>query len=395
MAQACLAGALLALALGGCRPGAVAQEDPPRAAPIEPMRSTGAEPPSVTPPAEEAPSGAPAPPEAPKALTLIAGGDVSFGRDLGQALLKDPKTSFFQHTMPLLRSADIRFVNLESQLSDQKGETQSPWVALVFTGPPSGADALAEAGIQVVSTANNHAWDYGKKALFETLDNLDRAGVKHVGTGRTREDAYAPAIVASKNGRVAFIAVTGMWNQGLLRKHAAAEYVADADPDLVLSAVRAARARADVDFVVLSYHGGVEYIDSPLPKTRTLLQAAVDAGADAVIGHHPHVAQGMEIRNKKPIFYSLGNFVMQMSEGRPKVSGFLARLRFSKQKPTEIEICPLRFPNHVGRPLTDHSGRKVLEKRFFGRLERISKTFGALTLGEPQADGCAPVSAAE
>lgn len=333
---------------------------------------------------------APAPPHP---ITLVAGGDVSFGRDLGQQLLRDPKTNFFKALAPLLATGDIRFLNLECPLSDQKGETQSPWVKLVFNGPPAGADALAAAGIHIVSTANNHAWDYGKRGLLETLDNLDRAGVAHAGTGRTREDAYAPAIVVHRGVRVAFLAVTGMWNQGSLRKHAGAEHVAGDDQEALIGAVRKARSRDDIDLVIVSHHGGVEYLDLPLSKTRALLTAAIDAGADAVIGHHPHVAQGIEWHAGKPILYSLGNLVMQMSEGRPKVSGYLARLRLSAGTTPEVEACPLRFPGHLGRPLTGHSGRKLLEKRFFDRLSRISKTLGGIEVGAVGEDGCAKVTA--
>ena len=317
---------------------------------------------------------------------------MSFGRDLGQDLLRDPETRFFTALEPLLDRADLRFVNLECPLSDQRGETQSPWVKLVFTGPPAGAGALANAKIDVVSLANNHAWDYGRKALFETIEHLDRAGVAHAGTGRTREEAYRPAVIERKGLRVAFLAVTAMWNQGVLYKHPGAEHVADAERTSLVANVRAARARADVDIVIVSHHGGVEYLDLPLDKTRTLAKAAIDAGADAVIGHHPHVAQGLEWHRGKPILYSLGNLVMQMSEGRPKVSGFLARLRLSKGESAGVEVCPLRFPMYLGVPLTGHAGRALLEKRFFDRLRRVSSPLGGIEVAETAEDGCASVT---
>src|SRR5262245_17956592 len=130
-----------------------------------------------------------------KRLVIVAGGDVNFGRECGQEMLANPAYDPFQFVAPLWRDADLTFVNLESQLSDQKGETQSPRNRLIFTGPPGGADVLARAGIDVVSTANNHAWDYGRSALFETIDNLARAGVANVGTGKSFGDAYAPAVL--------------------------------------------------------------------------------------------------------------------------------------------------------------------------------------------------------
>ncbi len=103
-------------------------------------------------------------------LVFVAGGDLNFGRECGQAILSDPKYDPFASIAPLWESADFRFANLESQLSDQGGETQSPRNRLIFTGPPGGAGVLASARVDLVSTANNHAWDYGKAAFFETLD---------------------------------------------------------------------------------------------------------------------------------------------------------------------------------------------------------------------------------
>ena len=108
---------------------------------------------------------------------LAAGGDVNFGRECGQAILRDISYAPFADLNEAWTSADVRFVNLESQLSDQHGLTQSPTHRLIFTGPPGGADVLANARVSLVSTANNHAWDFGKSALFETIANLERAEI--------------------------------------------------------------------------------------------------------------------------------------------------------------------------------------------------------------------------
>jgi hypothetical protein len=162
---------LLLLAASGCeeRP---APPPPPAATEAAPGATPGAsatEIPSAQPSA--AASAAPATPARDR-VTLIAAGDACFGRLVGQEILKDPTFNPFTSSAALLESADIRFVNMESQLSDQKGETQSPTQKLVFTGPPGGADALARGHIDIVSAANNHMWDYGRNAFFETLDNL-------------------------------------------------------------------------------------------------------------------------------------------------------------------------------------------------------------------------------
>ena len=341
--------------------------------------------------------GGPAPPPGPAAsFSLIAGGDVSLGRLIGQLLLKDPERDLFKTIAPLLASADVRFVNLESQLSDQNGETESPENILVFTGPPSGADALARARIDVVSLANNHAWDYGKKALFETMDNLDRVGIRYVGAGRTREEAYR-AVHVEKNGvRLALIAVTDIWNQGPLSKHAGAEHVGRADQETLSESVRALRADAANDFVAVSYHGGSEYVHEPLTRTRDILRAAMDAGADFVIGHHPHVIHGVEWRNGRPILYSLGNFLMRMhSNHRWTGMGYLARLKLQRGAPPAVEACPFRIHGIEALPFPGDPLRDAYERQFFSHLSLISKTVGGTGIGPTGEDGCAVLSPPE
>lgn len=336
--------------------------------------------------------GAPAPP--PPSVTLLAGGDVSFGRDVGQTLLERPSVDFFTELHELLVTADVVFANLESPLSDQHGETQSRWVPLAFNGPPAGADALARIGVTFVSTANNHAWDYGKKGLLETMANLERAGIGFVGTGRTRAEAYAPWI-GEKNGvRIGALAVTDIWNQ-VLSPHPGAEHVAGADAARLSAAVRELRASGRVDVVVVSHHGGGEYLEQPLPRTKKLLHAAVDAGADLVLGHHPHVVQGVEWYRGRPIVYSLGNLMMQMSDGRPPPSGMLARVRLEPRAAVGLEICPLVFAGPAPRMLGGSPDPDAALLRFADGLRRISKPLGGVALGPPTLDGCMAASTPE
>ena len=337
---------------------------------------------------------APAPPPAdPPSLTLIAGGDVSLGRFIGQILLRDPGRELFSTVAPLLKSADIRFCNLESQLSDQRGQTEHPQNNLVFTGPPAGADALARAGFTVVSTANNHAWDYGKRALFETMDNLDRVGVRYVGTGRDRREAYRPVILEHNGVRLAMLAVTDIWNQGRLWDHPAKEFVAGADFQALPIAIKALRADPSVDFIAVSYHGLAEYMDEPMQRTREILRNAIDAGADLVIGHHPHVVQGVEWRRGRPILYSLGNLLMRMNSRVPWTEmGYLARVRLTRGEAPSVEACPFRMHGITPLRFVGEPARAAFERRFFGHLTGISKTVGGTAVGPTGEDGCAPLS---
>jgi poly-gamma-glutamate capsule biosynthesis protein CapA/YwtB (metallophosphatase superfamily) len=151
---------------------------------------------------------------APSPIVIVAGGDVSFGREVGQRLQHEPDYSPLSFIQRTWQDADVRFVNLESQLSFQNGETQSPYHRLIFTGPPEGARALSAAAVTLVSTANNHAWDYGRGALLETLEHLKQAQVLYTGTGRDLEEATRPVRLQIRGVRIAWFAVTHVWNQG-------------------------------------------------------------------------------------------------------------------------------------------------------------------------------------
>ncbi len=331
-------------------------------------------------------------PAARSELTLIAGGDLFFGRIVGQRLLADPTLDPFEHVHDWLGSADLRFGNLECQLSDQQGQTVRPENHLVFTGPPSGADVLKRARFDLVSMANNHMWDYGKDALFETFDNLERVGIPYVGAGRTRSQAYGPVVVEREGFKVAFLAVTDIWNQGPMHQHPARELVARADIALVTQSVTPLAADDTIDAIVVSYHGGSEYLDGPVETTRGIVHAAIDAGADIVIGHHPHVVQGVGWYQGKPILYSLGNFTMGMNDAHPwSQFGYLARIRLRAGATPEVEACPYRLHGYQPIPLW-REGTRNLADHFFRRFEFISRHVAGSTMGAIGDDGCATVA---
>ncbi len=337
-----------------------------------------------------------APPAPPKSeqLTLLAGGDVSFGRMRGQRLLREPKRDDFAPLAAWLRAADLRFVNLECPLSEQGGLTRSPINKLVFTGPPIGADALQRADIDVVSLANNHAWDYGHSGLLQTLKNLERTHIAYVGAGRSQQRAYQPVIVEKKGWRIAFVAVTAVWNQNL-NPHPGRQFVADAKRERLLAAVRAARATRGVDRVVLSYHGGDEYETMPYPATRALLADAIRAGADAVVAHHPHVVREIAFVDGKPILFSLGNLLMRMVTGKPWTEyGMLARLRFDRAGGTALSVCPLRIFGLEPIPLTGDARRLAFFRAKLRRLlahGAMTSPHTSATLAPFQPDGCMAV----
>jgi len=268
-------------------------------------------------------------------ITLLAGGDVNMGRLIGQKILAGDVDYPFANITDTLKSADITFVNLESQLADLGGETQSPTNEYRFAGPPEGAVSLANAGIDMVSIANNHMWDYGQDALFETIDNLDAAGVLHVGASKSVEDKYQATIIEVKNQKVAFLAMTTLLNG--YEKYAQ-DYVSYSNEEEMVKEIR--RIRDDVDYIFVSIHTGTEYKLSPDRLMDSLAHRFIDEGADGIIGHHPHVPQPVEMYKGKPILYSLGNFAFWQPFSFETQHSYLAELTLDNGM-VELKTIPV------------------------------------------------------
>lgn len=234
---------------------------------------------------------------------------------------------------PVLQSADIAFVNLETPLSDRARHTGA------FMTPTSFADALKWAGIDVVSTANNHAMDAEHLGLIDTRDALDRAGIGHVGTGLNLEDARKPHIVERDGIRIAFLGYAQFVNGGAggfaLPDRSG---VVPMSPPIIEEDIR--RVRDQVDYVVVSFHWSRENTQETHPDDRSFAKSVLDAGADIVLGHHPHMPRGVEIYKGKPIFYSLGNLIFGHSHDY-WLDNYLARLTLTKDRGvTQVEILP-------------------------------------------------------
>jgi poly-gamma-glutamate capsule biosynthesis protein CapA/YwtB (metallophosphatase superfamily) len=319
-------------------------------------------------------------------LVVLVGGDVNLGRHVGQRLLARPSHDPFAGIRPVLDHADLAWVNLESPLSAQDGQTVHPSEANVFTGPPIGAEAIARAGIRVVSVANNHAWDYGFDGFLETLKGLSAAGVQPVGGSARPGEQYRPVVVSIRGWSIAVLAATGRFNPGELESHEAAPHLANAhDPELT-RAVR--RARAEHDVVLIGLHVGREYSFFPDHVDRRRFEELVEAGADAVIGHHPHVLQGISWSRHRPLIHSLGNLVFGIHRAHQWTGrGALVRLVFERHAPVSVELCPVAIV-HDEPHLLARVGMATRISEHRDHLVQISEPLGGLVAGDPGADGC-------
>ncbi|MFC4855912.1 CapA family protein [Actinophytocola glycyrrhizae] len=259
--------------------------------------------------------------------TLYAVGDLGPERD-------DP-ASLFTRVREELRGGDIVFGQLEMNLT-RRG-TRMPQARHTARCDPRAAADLRDAGFTVLSWAGNHCMDWGPEGFHDTIDALTDAGITVAGVGADLTAARAPRLVEHDGTTVAFLAYcsilpAGYWATGNrpgcapLRAHTHYEQIEPDQPgtparvhtyahreDLaaLLDDVRRARELADV--VVLSMHWGVHFVPAVLADyQREVAHAAVDAGADLVLGHHAHILKGVEVYRGKAIFYSLGNFAMDL-----------------------------------------------------------------------------------
>lgn len=275
-------------------------------------------------------------------LRLYAVGDINLGRrDARDRLLEGDTLYSFRPLSDVLRGADITFGNLESPIvPDVAAQRDS---ADVFAAPALAADALAQAGFDIVSTANNHAWDGGEPAARETMRQLTRAGVRFVGSALGRDMAEQPVIVHRRGWRVAFFALTRAWNPApyAFRSHAGSQYVAWGDTGRIYPAIRELKASGRADLVIVSMHGGTEYADSQSHHMQDLARGLVDAGADLVLGHHPHVLQPVRRYRGKPIVQSLGNFIFLQNDPWTRVSAIL-RILVTPTGRIRVSAIPVR-----------------------------------------------------
>ncbi len=283
-------------------------------------------------------------------VRFVAVGDLSFSFDVGRAVRRrrlDPLINVRQ----ILAEADLAFGNLEGVLSERPvPEPSLSRYGPILKGPGRAADLLSQAGVDVVSVANNHAFDLYQGGLADTLSHLSRAGVTAVGGGGTREAAHAPYIRQVRGLRIGMLAYTFATNR---TAHGPA-YVARIRDERRFASEWVAEVqalRSQVDVVLISLHWGTQYVPSPSPWQVQLAHQIIDAGADAIIGHHPHVLQSVEVYRGRAIVYSLGNFVFGHQPHPRDQSAILELdLRTATRPITRVALVPVLLQGANGNP---------------------------------------------
>jgi poly-gamma-glutamate capsule biosynthesis protein CapA/YwtB (metallophosphatase superfamily) len=246
-------------------------------------------------------------------VELQAVGDIMLARTVGDQLQAKGPGIVFAGVQSVFDTADVLVGNLECAITSA-GQPQEK--SFTFAAPPLAAQALALAGFDVLSLANNHAMDYGTQGLLDTRANLDQAGITSVGAGADASAAHTPVLLEVNGLRLAFLAYVdvpvekGGFDARAWIATATQPGIAWADLDRIKADVTSAKARADV--VIVQLHSGYEissYIPPVSTDQRTEAYAAIDAGAAMVIGSHSHVLEPIERYHGGLIAFSLGNFV--------------------------------------------------------------------------------------
>ena len=263
----------------------------------------------------------------PGEVRMVFVGDIMLSRNIGQSMeQKKDYTFFFASTTDLIRSADIAFANLENPVSTGGVRSGSIYS---FRADPRVVGGLTSAGFDVVSIANNHIWDYGRQAFNDTLSHLSKDGIVAVGGGEDYASAHAPKLLRVGNTRVAFLAYTNLISP-FLGRASSTPAVARYDDDILKADIT--EAKKDADIVVVSFHWGDEYQTKHNAEQGRVGKLVIDAGANLVVGHHPHVVQEVEEYNGGLILYSLGNFVFDQNFSKDTRRGLLVEVIFDGNK---------------------------------------------------------------
>jgi poly-gamma-glutamate synthesis protein (capsule biosynthesis protein) len=244
-------------------------------------------------------------------------GDVMLGRLVDEQVVRNqalPPKTVWGDVLPVLLQADLRLINLECVVSAHGRPWRPQTKAFHFRAHPRAIDVLQAARVDCVTLANNHVLDYGHGGLAECLQLLERAGIRHTGSGTNLDEAASPALLGGPTARVAVLALTDNEPEWAASHSKAGIHYVEYDATGLVEPHRTrvarvlAQARRQAQLVIVSAHVGPNW-GEPSPAIRALAHHLLALGADVYWGHSNHTPRGIEIINGKVILYSTGDFV--------------------------------------------------------------------------------------
>jgi len=294
------------------------------------------------------------PAQKPLEFTFIAGGDVMLSRHVGEKIRKYKDSSWpFRKIYEEFKSADLAFINLESPFYDKGAPITE---GMIFKAEPNTIDGLKLAGIDIVSLANNHSRNMGSNGLLYTFNYLKNNSIEYIGADKNSEEAYLGKILDVKGVKFGFLGYT------YSEKYSTSNNPAVTAMDLVKLKQGVADLKNKADVIIVSMHAGYEYTTKPNQQQIEFSHAAIDAGADLVIGHHSHWVQQMEKYNGKYIFYGLGNLVFDQMWSAETQKGLVVKFTFSEKNLKQIELKPVKIEDY-GQPrwMNEEESKEILK----------------------------------
>lgn len=315
-------------------------------------------------------------------LKLAAAGDMLITH------VFSPRRSPFNRAFELVHKADLFFANLEIQLGTH-GHPQEKMYT--YLSDPSVVKVLRGVDVDVVSLANNHMLDYGEEALLQTLRTLKTSKIRHVGAGRNITEASKPVVLEKRGVRTAFLSLAATLplgsaasetRPGIAPVHVKTSYEIDptslqeqpGDPPKIRTIVEARderricqsikQARKIADHVVVGIHWGLAFTKQRAEYQQSLGRKMIEAGATLIVGHHPHVRQGLERHKNGVILYSLGDFIFHDRIGMTVESGMLATIELDKKKLRDLRLWSFRVDLKTGLPILGNrkEAKELLEE---------------------------------
>jgi poly-gamma-glutamate synthesis protein (capsule biosynthesis protein) len=264
----------------------------------------------------------------------------------------------YREVLPLLQQPDMTIANFESPITTRGTPQKKDYV---YRTSPNALPPFKEAGFDLVTLANNHTLDYGEPGLLDTMSYLDQADILRVGAGHNADEAFKPVIVDKNGIKIAFLGFSRVvpdnsWKAGSKTTGLADTY-AEKRP---LEEIRKAKTQADL--VVVLVHWGIERNNKPEAYQTTLGHHYIDAGADLVIGSHPHVLQGLESYKGKWIAYSLGNFIFTTNNVRETLETVVLDASCGKQGKCDLRVHPIFTEYAKPIPMEEEKGKQLLER---------------------------------
>ncbi|MBI3989167.1 MAG: CapA family protein [candidate division NC10 bacterium] len=336
-------------------------------------------------------------------VLLAAGGDVTLGYHLEEYLherwggwfLPEALAYPFAKIAHHFRQANIAFINLEGPLTSRGRKLSKRFN---FRADPRSVASLILVGISVANLANNHVMDYGRIGLRDTIAALDRAGIVSFGAGETMQQARAGAVVERNGLRVGFLGYVYLGPasseprviHASMGRPGGAGHPTSVETLRTMVAEDLARLKPLVDLFVVSFHWGREGSFYPEDDQRLLARFTIDRGAHLVLGHHPHVLQGIEAYGGGIIAYSLGNLVFGGNWDPQDKDSIILKVRLGRDGIRGVEIVPIRTTNppHAYFQPVELQGDEAA--RVIRRLRVYSRGFPTVEALEAREAGAVP-----